>query len=682
MLAACAANGGESQSVFRNFPPAPVPEGKEFSFVHITDLHVKSPERQRYFIDDIKRINSLPGKPVFVVVTGDMVSDAKDDRQNMLYNEAAGEFKLPLCEVMGNHDKPVEKYLSFHGKDYSSFDLGGRHFVSLGLDSSRYSKWLKDDLDALPRGKEVIVFKHHPPERPLLDLLSRYNTKAIFNGHWHSNKTFFYGKIMVVSTPSLLFGGIDCNPRGFRVVTVAKDGSIKTDCRWAGLSRHLFIIAPTGGVAKKGERTITVMAGVYDDTMRIASVACRMAGGEWKPMAHVGGWLWQADIDAKRMPEGRSVVCVKVTSDSGVSWSAEKTFDYGSDDNSPFHLAWHCHAGDGTGMSSPLVVNDRLYIGIQDDNNAADGGVLCLDRRSGKIIWRFRTGESVNGAPAVSDGILCVVSVTGAIYGLDAENGRELWRNSLGNSWERWVYNSPIIDSDIVYCGVAACFAAMDLKTGKDIWRQILGGDPLSCRTSPAADADNIYVGFNSYNGLFALEKTTGAVVWNKKEGFMATHHFSALADGGLLYYSADSKLYALAKGNGREAWRIDNFAASSCVIKDSMLVACAYDGKITAFDKKNGGRLWDFQSQPSLGSFAPYARGGSQIMGVPGMHKETIYAGASDGNLYALDCRTGNKIREYAFGIPILSRPAICGNMLYVAAYDGNIFAFRTAEK
>jgi outer membrane protein assembly factor BamB len=277
--------------------------------------------------------------------------------------------------------------------------------------------------------------------------------------------------------------------------------------------------------------------------------------------------------------------------------------------------------------------------------------------------------------------MLCAVSVIGTVYGLDAISGKELWRHSLGNFWDRWVYNSPVISEGKVYCGVAPYFAALDLKSGKEIWRSAsLGGDWLSSRTSPVADDKKVYVGFNWSTGLFALDKQTGAVIWNKKEGFGITH-CSPVLDNNIVYYAADNKLYALEKDTGKELWSSKlegDWTVASPAVKDSVLVIGSPDGKVMAFDKRTGNKLWSFQTGPSIGSFSAYARGGSQIMATPLISGDTCYIGSNDGNLYALNLKAGDNLWKYNLGVPILSTPVVDNGLLYVTTYDGNVYVFK----
>ena len=59
-------------------------------------------------------------------------------------------------------------------------------------------------------------------------------------------------------------------------------------------------------------------------------------------------------------------------------------------------------------------------------------------------------------------------------------------------------------------------------------------------------------------------------------------------------------------------------------------------------------------------------------------MSGDTLYVGANDGHLYALD-RTHRRaaLWSYEIGTWVASGPAVSGNALLVGAWDGNLYAF-----
>ncbi len=70
----------------------------------------------------------------------------------------------------------------------------------------------------------------------------------------------------------------------------------------------------------------------------------------------------------------------------------------------------------------PVAVGDRIWTG------GVDGSVVCLDRASGKELWRFATAGRVSAAVTVSDGRVLAGSQDGWVYCIDAVSGKLAWR--------------------------------------------------------------------------------------------------------------------------------------------------------------------------------------------------------------------------------------------------------------
>jgi outer membrane protein assembly factor BamB len=596
----------ERQVVNFGLIPTPVTANAAFSFAQITDIHInieadvhinmEGKDSVQTFKEDLAEINALDPKPAFIVATGDFVNVAKPKNCDD-YLEGIKANPIKIYNVMGNHDAPTTLFETYYGPSYYSFNYGQAHFVMLNCtEPNLYAQWVKKDLDRQPKDKIVIVCQHYQPDKSILDLFSRYNTRAFLNGHWHSNKAFYYEKILVLSTPPLRFGGIDCSSRGYRVVTV-KDGTIRTKVYKGG----------TAGLKRKNE-------GVISGDM--------------------------------------------------------------------YALKWKAFLNEGSGITSPFVDNGRMYVGMQDDDNVRNCGVVCLDSCDGKRLWKVQTDNSINGRPVVSNGIVCAVSVIGTIYGLDAASGQLRWNFSLGDIWERWVYNSPAVKDDKVFCGVAPFFVCLDIKTGKKIWQAPpMGSDWVSCRSNPVIDDSAVYINgnWNWTSGLTVLNRKDGSVIWQKKEGFAATHSTPAV-QGNTLFDMADNLLYSLDKKNGNMHWKMalgGLWTISSPTIKGSTLVVGSSDGRVLAVDTATGKIIWSFQTGPSMGSFSPYVRNGSQVMASPVIADDMVYVGANDGAFYILNLVTGKLLWQYQISQPILSLPSVVGDRLYFSDCEGTIYAF-----
>jgi len=106
-----------------------------------------------------------------------------------------------------------------------------------------------------------------------------------------------------------------------------------------------------------------------------------------------------------------------------------------------------------------------------------------------------------------------------------------------------------------------------------------------------------------------------------------------------------------------------------------------ARNGKVLAWDAQSGKARWAFQTGATIGSFGPYQWGGSLVMGAPCIDGDRVCAGSNDGRVYVLDVHTGRELWSCDLGVPVTSSPAVAGDMLYVATFDGSVFAFECSE-
>jgi len=193
-----------------------------FSFVQISDSHVgfnkpANPHADATLTEAIAKVKGLPGKPAFMLHTGDITHLSKPAE----FDAAAqliGASGLDVHYVPGEHDLVDEgsgkAYLERYGKGtkgagWYAFDQAGVHFVGLvnvvglkagGMGSlgAEQLAWLADDLKALSDSTPVVVFAHIPlyalyPQwgwgtddgDQALSLLKRFGSVTVLNGHIH-----------------------------------------------------------------------------------------------------------------------------------------------------------------------------------------------------------------------------------------------------------------------------------------------------------------------------------------------------------------------------------------------------------------------------------------------------------------------------------------------------------------
>ena len=95
--------------------------------------------------------------------------------------------------------------------------------------------------------------------------------------------------------------------------------------------------------------------------------------------------------------------------------------------------------------SSPAVANGIVYFGANYPNNA----VYALDANSGTLIWTYVTGNEVESAPTLVNGVVYIGSDDGNLYALNANTGAKLWSYTTGGS----IFSSPAVVNGVVYFG-------------------------------------------------------------------------------------------------------------------------------------------------------------------------------------------------------------------------------------
>jgi hypothetical protein len=150
----------------------------------------------------------------------------------------------------------------------------------------------------------------------------------------------------------------------------------------------------------------------------------------------------------------------------------------------------------GPGTSSPILVGDRIYLtaysgfnvpGEPGDMAALKRHLVCLDRKTGKLLWskdvapklpeqaKIRDEHGYASSTPASDGrrIYCFFGKSGA-KAFDLE-GKELWTAELGETLHGWgSAASPVLHENLVLVNASVeseSLVALDAATGKEVWR-------------------------------------------------------------------------------------------------------------------------------------------------------------------------------------------------------------------
>src|SRR5690606_8931478 len=173
------------------------------------------------------------------------------------------------------------------------------------------------------------------------------------------------------------------------------------------------------------------------------------------------------------------------------------------------------------------------------------GEIYALNKKNGRLNWKFKTGGKIYSTPAVSEKYVVVGSSDHSIYCLDASSGKLVWKADA----EKAVVASPLIQNDMAYIGASdGHFRAFDLKTGRLAWDfdEVKG----FVVTKPLLYKGKIYFGCWA-NDFYALDASTGKLIWKWNNGssnrmFSPAACYPVATDGRIFIVAPDRYMTAL----------------------------------------------------------------------------------------------------------------------------------------
>jgi outer membrane protein assembly factor BamB len=210
-----------------------------------------------------------------------------------------------------------------------------------------------------------------------------------------------------------------------------------------------------------------------------------------------------------------------------------------------------------------------VYIGSKD------GNLYAINSSTGKGMWNYRTGNSILSSPAVNDEVVYVGSQDHNVYAINTNTGMKIWNYTLGGP----VDSSPSIANNTIYVGsnwgAFDNVYALNISTGSKIWSfKTFNGEEKGVTSSPAVDDGRVFIGAQG-GGLYALDASSGAQLWNRDEYFIL--HSSPAVAGGVVYINSD----ALNASTGETIWSFPtgNLVNASPVVSDGVVYIASQDG-------------------------------------------------------------------------------------------------------
>jgi outer membrane protein assembly factor BamB len=362
----------------------------------------------------------------------------------------------------------------------------------------------------------------------------------------------------------------------------------------------------------------------------------------------------------------------------------------------------------GLAHSSPIVSSDRIFVATavssrpdasfkrglygegdaSDDNTVQKWQVLCVDRKSGKLLWERTAYEGVpkekrhmkstyaSSTPATDGRVVVAFFGSHGLYAYDFE-GKLLWKRDLGRlnvgaydapDYEWGTASSPVIWGDfvIVQCDQqkGSFLMALDRASGSVVWKT--ERDEL-----PSWGTPNVYPGkngpelvTNGSNFIRGYDPKTGKELWRLGGSSKITAPTPVYSGDTIIVASGrrpEAPIFAIrAGGKGDVAWHKEQRGPymPTPLIYGKYLYILGNAGIFDCYDFVSGAEIYR-QRIPHQGS---------GFSGSPVASDGKIYLPSEDGDIFVVKAGAEFELLgRNEMGEPLMATPAISAGIIFV---------------
>jgi len=352
-----------------------------------------------------------------------------------------------------------------------------------------------------------------------------------------------------------------------------------------------------------------------------------------------------------------------------------------------FEIAWQKSFGTGSSAkvhvtAPPVLAEGRVY--VMD----ARAGVSALDARTGALIWKQqltaknkRDKIGFGGGLAYAGGKLYVTSGFRFVAQLDAATGRPGWRQETSSP----IHGAPTVHSGKVFAiSTDNELLTFDAGSGAPGWdfQALVEPARILSASSPVVSGGVVVAAFAS-GELVAVRSGNGNDLWNNALSRASrTNALSEIRDvagrpviykGDVFAASHSGVFVATDLNTGQARWSLPVSSIATPWPAGDVVYIISRAGELICASRDNGQIYWikDFnagikKSQDRRLYFGPVVA------------SDRLVVVSSDGQVLAVNPKTGDVTKTLKIGAPALITPIAAGGMVYVVTDKAELVAIR----
>ncbi len=361
-----------------------------------------------------------------------------------------------------------------------------------------------------------------------------------------------------------------------------------------------------------------------------------------------------------------------------------------------FTIAWRRDIGAGSArtrqiMAQPVAENGRIFV---MDGEAT---VSAVDAQTGAVAWRAsvkpegREGGGFGGGVALGGGKVFVSSGYRTMTAFDQSTGAMLWQTPVDVP----IHGAPTVAGTKVYVvDIDNQIIAFDTQTGEIEWsyRGIVEPARIMRASSPAVTGETVIAPMSS-GEVFALRASTGQPVWQQE--LSRSTRTSALSDirdiagrpvvsRGFVYaVSHAGVLASMDVRSGQPRWQVPVASVNAPLPVGDVVYVVSKLGELTVVNRESGQVYWtrdlnEGRVRQEGGFFGFFDRTVRPTWSGPLLASNRLVLTNSDGELVALNPKTGEVTATLRLGAPAFVAPSAYNGALLVVTDRGELISIR----